>query len=75
LPHSRDLQDLVRALGEVSARLSCQVIAEGVETEAQAETCRALGCQLGQGYLFGRPQAVADLTAAASGMAPVPRPG
>lgn len=31
------------------------VLADGVETTAQLETLRALGCERGQGYLFSRP--------------------
>jgi EAL domain-containing protein (putative c-di-GMP-specific phosphodiesterase class I) len=31
------------------------VIAEGVETGAQAETLRKLGADTGQGYYFSRP--------------------
>jgi EAL domain-containing protein (putative c-di-GMP-specific phosphodiesterase class I) len=30
-------------------------VAEGVETAAQADRLRALGCRYGQGYLWGRP--------------------
>ncbi|HEX5269059.1 MAG TPA: EAL domain-containing protein, partial [Gemmataceae bacterium] len=52
LPRSGPLQDLVRTLSQVSARLSCQMLAEGVQTEEEAEVSRALGCGLGQGYLF-----------------------
>jgi diguanylate cyclase (GGDEF)-like protein len=36
-------------------RLGMQVLAEGVETPAQAELLRALGCDEVQGYLYGRP--------------------
>jgi EAL domain-containing protein (putative c-di-GMP-specific phosphodiesterase class I) len=61
LPHSRPLQDLVRTLSQVSAKLGCEMLAEGVETGAEAEACRALGCRLGQGYLFGRGQTAGDL--------------
>ena len=31
------------------------MIAEGVETAEQATRCRALGCDLAQGYHFARP--------------------
>lgn len=33
----------------------CRLIAEGIETEAERATLRALDIHLGQGYLFGRP--------------------
>ncbi|MEM5383779.1 EAL domain-containing protein [Paraburkholderia phymatum] len=32
-----------------------QTIAEGVENERQRDALAALGCEEGQGYLFGRP--------------------
>lgn len=62
LPHSGPLQDLVRTLSQVSAGMSCSMIAEGVETEVEVEACRALGCQFAQGYLFGRPQRGLDIS-------------
>lgn len=37
-------------------RTGCQLIAEGVETEEEASALVALGIDLGQGYLFGRPE-------------------
>jgi EAL domain-containing protein (putative c-di-GMP-specific phosphodiesterase class I) len=36
------------------------VVAEGVETEAEARVLRELGCDEMQGYLLGRPQPAAD---------------
>jgi len=35
--------------------MGLQVVAEGIETSAQAATLRRLGCTLGQGFLFSRP--------------------
>lgn len=35
--------------------LELEVIAEGVETEAQYNALNALGCSSFQGYIFGRP--------------------
>jgi len=48
-------QDLVGALVTVMCDLGIEVIAEGIERGEEAETCRQLGCSLGQGYFFGRP--------------------
>ncbi|MGH3545587.1 MAG: EAL domain-containing protein [Mycobacteriales bacterium] len=31
------------------------VTAEGIETQEQAEALRGLGCDNGQGWLFGKP--------------------
>jgi EAL domain-containing protein (putative c-di-GMP-specific phosphodiesterase class I) len=38
-------------------------VAEGIETEAQAAVVRQLGCQRGQGFLFSKPLAAADIPA------------
>jgi EAL domain-containing protein (putative c-di-GMP-specific phosphodiesterase class I) len=37
-------------------RTGCQLVAEGVETEEEASALEVLGIDLGQGYLFGRPE-------------------
>ena len=39
-------------------------MAEGVETPDQLAELRALGCELGQGYLFGRPLPADEAVAA-----------
>lgn len=43
--------------------LKLNVIAEGVETEAQKRALQLLGCDLMQGYLFSRPLSATDATA------------
>jgi diguanylate cyclase (GGDEF)-like protein/PAS domain S-box-containing protein len=48
-------QKIVRSVLHMAESLDLQSIAEGIETVEQLEQVRALGCQLGQGYLFSRP--------------------
>ncbi|NNC77654.1 MAG: EAL domain-containing protein [Woeseiaceae bacterium] len=43
------------AIIAMSHRLGLQVIAEGIETDHQLTFLREQGCELGQGYLLGRP--------------------
>ncbi|MEN2785060.1 EAL domain-containing protein [Sphingomonas qilianensis] len=45
---------IVEAIIGLAHRLQLEIVAEGVEREAQAEYLAALGCTYGQGYLFGR---------------------
>jgi EAL domain-containing protein (putative c-di-GMP-specific phosphodiesterase class I) len=52
-----DLVRLVTDLGSVP-------LAEGVETEAEAEVCRLMGFKLVQGYLTGKPVSVDEATVA-----------
>jgi diguanylate cyclase (GGDEF)-like protein len=46
---------IVRAIIGLGESLRKSVIAEGIETPAQRQRMIALGCVLGQGYLFARP--------------------
>ena len=46
---------IVAAVVRVARDLGMRVVAEGVETEGQVVHLIALGCDLAQGYLFGRP--------------------
>jgi EAL domain-containing protein (putative c-di-GMP-specific phosphodiesterase class I) len=46
----------VRAVVNLGHAFGLTVTAEGIETDAQLEELRDLGCDLGQGYYFARPQ-------------------
>jgi diguanylate cyclase len=46
---------IVRAVIAVAESLGKEVVAEGIESEAQWSHLVALGCDYGQGYLFGKP--------------------
>ena len=46
---------LVKAMISMAESLGLDVVAEGVETQAQAEFLKAIGCDAAQGYLFARP--------------------
>lgn len=46
---------IVGAVISMGRALKVDVVAEGVETQAQAGQLEALGCELAQGFLYGRP--------------------
>lgn len=47
--------EFVRSIQEISRSLGCKVIAEGIETEEELKSIRALGITHGQGFLLGKP--------------------
>jgi diguanylate cyclase (GGDEF)-like protein len=51
-------EEIIRAIIGLGHGLRKQVVAEGVETEAQCQRLIEMGCQLGQGYLFARPEPI-----------------
>ena len=63
---------IVRAIIAMSHSLGMQVIAEGVETEAQRDFLNNNGCTHYQGYLFGKPVPINEwgtsLSASATGL-------
>ncbi len=50
----QSIVDLARAAGAIC-------VAEGIETETERATLARMGCNLGQGYFFGRPMSVGKL--------------
>ncbi|MEX8492783.1 putative bifunctional diguanylate cyclase/phosphodiesterase [Sphaerotilus sp.] len=58
-----DQAGVVRAIISMGHSLQLDLVAEGVETEEQARFLREQGCELAQGWLFGRPVPRIDFTA------------
>ena len=65
---------LVRAILALAGTLGIESIGEGVETSTQADLLLGLGCQYGQGYLFGKPEPAAKPAADSVGETVVPFP-
>jgi EAL domain-containing protein (putative c-di-GMP-specific phosphodiesterase class I) len=52
-----NVTDIVAAIITLGRTLKARILAEGVETEEQAELLRGMRCDQVQGYLFSRPLA------------------
>jgi EAL domain-containing protein (putative c-di-GMP-specific phosphodiesterase class I) len=61
MEHAGENMQIVQSIVDLAHNLAIDVIAEGVETEAQFRQLAALNCEYGQGYFFSRP---VDSTAA-----------
>ncbi|MDD2874360.1 MAG: bifunctional diguanylate cyclase/phosphodiesterase, partial [Azoarcus sp.] len=63
LPADQEDAAIVIAVIQMAHALGITVVAEGVETEAQADFLRANECDVFQGYLLGVPMSVIELSA------------
>jgi diguanylate cyclase (GGDEF)-like protein len=54
LPHDRFDAAIVHAVISLANALGCSIVAEGVETQAQADWLAAAGCQSAQGFLYSK---------------------
>ena len=52
---------IVQAIVQMVHSLESDIVAEGVETEAQLQALDALNCRYAQGYLIGKPQTFEEL--------------
>jgi EAL domain-containing protein (putative c-di-GMP-specific phosphodiesterase class I) len=52
--------EIIRSILALGRGLGIGVIAEGIETDEEDALMRALDCQFGQGFLFGRPGTVSS---------------
>ena len=60
---SRASRALVSALTTMALTLGLRVVAEGIETAEQLALLQAMGCPLGQGYLFSRAVPIGEAEA------------
>jgi len=58
---SSDDASIVKAILALAKALNLRVIAEGLETQAQYDYLKELGCDEGQGYMYARPMPFDDL--------------
>jgi EAL domain-containing protein (putative c-di-GMP-specific phosphodiesterase class I) len=63
LPNNESDKAIARAVIALGRNLGLQTLAEGVETEAQAQFLTDAGCEVFQGYLYGKPMAADELEA------------
>ena len=54
---------IVQTVIDLAQRLGKTTVAEGVETEEQRALLARMGCDIGQGYLIGRPVPAAEIAA------------
>jgi diguanylate cyclase (GGDEF)-like protein/PAS domain S-box-containing protein len=66
---------IIRAMVELTSGCGLRLVIEGVETEHQASLLEQLGVRLAQGYLFGRPAALAPARHAAGSPPALPVAG
>jgi EAL domain-containing protein (putative c-di-GMP-specific phosphodiesterase class I) len=55
LGHDDSAKVIIDTIISMAQHLNLQTVAEGVETEEQFAILKSIGCDLFQGYLFGRP--------------------
>ncbi|MCU0971124.1 MAG: EAL domain-containing protein [Gammaproteobacteria bacterium] len=68
-------QAIVRAIIAMAHSLGVEVVAEGVDSEQRAVILAKMGCDIGQGYLFGRPVPAEQFPVSGQIYVPQPPPG
>ncbi len=68
-------QGILRSIKLLSDELGTRLICEGIETEEEAAFLRGIGCDEGQGYLFGKPMPLDELAIFAGVSGRSERPG
>ncbi|WP_332650684.1 EAL domain-containing protein [Lysinibacillus sp. 54212] len=59
--HEAGTYAIVRSIIQIAYNLEISVVAEGVETEEQAEVLQQLGCDYAQGFLYHKPMSIEEI--------------
>jgi len=59
---AKSFSAMISAMISLAHALNLQVVAEGVEEEAELNVLREHGCEYVQGYYFSKPLSVGDFT-------------
>ena len=51
---------LIRDVVDLGKDMGMQIIVEGVETSEQSDFLEGIGCDIAQGYYYGRPMSVTE---------------
>jgi EAL domain-containing protein (putative c-di-GMP-specific phosphodiesterase class I) len=54
---------VIKAIIALGTGLGVTITAEGIEEESQLQRLQDLGCDIGQGYLLGRPAPIEEIAA------------
>ena len=60
---------ILKSIIALAHELGKEVVAEGVETEADAAYLRSIGCEYGQGYYYGEPMSAKDVASLLAALA------
>ena len=66
IEQSDEARFILDAVLDLAESLKLEVVVEGIERENQRALLHRLGCKVGQGYLFGKPQAAVEALADAT---------
>jgi EAL domain-containing protein (putative c-di-GMP-specific phosphodiesterase class I) len=61
LPNDEGAAAIARAIVAIGRSLGMRVVAEGIETEEQADFLQSIWCDEGQGYFYARPMTATDV--------------
>jgi len=69
IPNNHEKTELVKVMISIAQVLKMELVAEGVETQEQADCLLANNCPIVQGYLFGKPMPYAAFEALMANLA------